>query len=111
MLTTDDPLLLREKDERGVIRVTLNRPQSFNALSEEMIDALEREIASIEHDASARVLVLAGAGRAFCAGHDLKEMRAAPSLPGYEGLFARCAHMMLGLQRLPIPVIARVHGI
>jgi enoyl-CoA hydratase/carnithine racemase len=111
MLTTDDPLLLRAKDARGVITLTLNRPQAFNALSEAMLEALQTEIDTIARDASARVVVLGGAGRAFCAGHDLKEMRAAPSLAYYQELFARCTKVMLGLQRLPVPVIARVHGI
>lgn len=111
MLTTDDPLLLRERDERGVIRLTLDRPQNFNALSEAMIDALDAEIEQIARDGSARVLVLGAIGRAFSAGHDLREMRATPSLEGYEGLFGRCARMMLRLQELPIPVIAKVQGI
>jgi enoyl-CoA hydratase/carnithine racemase len=104
-------LVLREADQRGVVRLTLNRPQAFNALSEAMLAALKAEFDAIAQDEAARVVVLAGAGRAFCAGHDLKEMRAAPSLEYYEGLFARCTDVMLAIQRLPVPVIARVHGI
>lgn len=111
MLTTDDPLLMYSKDARGVAMLTLNRPQAFNALSEAMIAALQHELDTIARDDSVRVLVLAAAGKAFCAGHDLKEMRAAPSLEYYQRLFAQCARMMLALQRLPVPVIARVHGI
>ncbi len=111
MLTTDDPLLRVTKDPRGVITVTLNRPQAFNALSEAMLAALQTEFDAIARDDSARVVVLAAAGRAFCAGHDLKEMRADPSLGYYERLFAQCAALMLSLQRLPLPVIARVQGI
>ena len=111
MLTTDDPLLLRSQDARGAITVTLNRPQSFNALSEAMLAALQAEFDAIANDGSARVVVLAAAGKAFCAGHDLKEMRAAPSLDYYRALFDRCTRMMLSIQRLPVPVIARVQGI
>jgi enoyl-CoA hydratase/carnithine racemase len=111
MLTTDDPLLRADKDARGVITLTLNRPQAFNALSEAMLAALQRELDIISGDDTARVLVIAAAGRAFCAGHDLKEMRASPSQDYYERLFSQCTQMMMSLQRLPIPVIAKVHGI
>jgi enoyl-CoA hydratase/carnithine racemase len=111
MLTTDDPLLRADKDARGVITLTLNRPQAFNALSEAMLAALQRELDIIARDDTARVLVIAAAGRAFCAGHDLKEMRASPSQDYYERLFAQCTQMMMSVQRLPIPVIAKVHGI
>jgi enoyl-CoA hydratase/carnithine racemase len=111
MLTTDDPLLRADKDARGVITLTLNRPQAFNALSEAMLAALQRELDNIAGDDTARVLVIAAAGRAFCAGHDLKEMRASPSQDYYERLFSQCTQMMMSLQRLPIPVIAKVHGI
>jgi enoyl-CoA hydratase/carnithine racemase len=111
MLTTDDPLLRADKDARGVITLTLNRPQAFNALSEAMLAALQRELDLISGDDTARVLVIAAAGRAFCAGHDLKEMRASPSQDYYERLFSQCTQMMMSLQRLPIPVIAKVHGI
>jgi enoyl-CoA hydratase/carnithine racemase len=104
-------LVLREADRRGVVRLTLNRPQAFNALSEAMLAALQAQFDAIAEDEAARVVVLAGAGRAFCAGHDLKEMRAKPSLEYYENLFARCTDVMLAIQRLPVPVIARVHGI
>ena len=111
MLTTDDPLLLRTTDARGVITLTLNRPQAFNALSEAMLDALQTELDLIAGDATARVLVIAASGRAFCAGHDLREMRAEPSLAYYQRLFAQCGRMMLSIQALPVPVIARVQGI
>src|SRR5690349_14060213 len=106
-----EPLVRRERDARGVITLTLNRPQAFNALSEALLAALQGELDALEIDASARVLVLAGAGKAFCAGHDLREMRAQPSLEYYQRLFTQCSQMMLTLRRLPIPVIARVHGI
>lgn len=111
MTTAAAPLLRREQDGRGVVTLTLNRPQAFNALSAELIAALQEELDTLDTDATARVLVLAGSGKAFCAGHDLREMRAQPSLPYYQDLFAQCSRMMLSLQRLPIPVIARVQGI
>jgi enoyl-CoA hydratase/carnithine racemase len=102
--------VLRTQDARGVVTLTLNRPKAFNALSEAMLEAMQAEIDRVATDETARVVVIAAAGRAFCAGHDLKEMRAQPTLAYQERLFAQCAHMMLGLQRLPVPVIARVHG-
>ena len=111
MLTTDDPLLLRTQDPRGVITLTLNRPQAFNALSEAMLTALQAELDAIAQDGSARLLILKAAGKAFCAGHDLKEMRAEPSQAYYETLFAQCGRMMMAIQRLPVPVIAQVQGI
>ena len=111
MLTTDDPLLLRAQDARGVITLTLNRPQAFNALSEAMLAALQTELDLIAQDEHARLLVIKASGKAFCAGHDLKEMRAAPSQAYYETLFAQCGRMMLSLQQLPMPVIAQVEGI
>jgi enoyl-CoA hydratase/carnithine racemase len=106
-----ESLVLRSVDERGVITLTLNRPQAFNALSQDMLAALAAEFEAIARDASARVVVLGAAGRAFCAGHDLKEMRAEPSLAYYERLFAQCSQTMLAIQRLAVPVIARVQGI
>jgi len=106
-----EPVVLRSQDMRGVITLRLNRPQAFNALSEAMLLALQREFEAIAEDESVRVVVLAAEGKAFCAGHDLKEMRAAPSLDYYQRLFTQCAEMMLGIQRLPVPVIARVQGI
>jgi enoyl-CoA hydratase/carnithine racemase len=111
MLTTDDPLLMRRQDARGVITLTMNRPQAFNALSEAMLDALQTELDVIAQDGSARLVVIAAAGKAFCAGHDLKEMRAEPSQQYYETLFAQCGRMMMSIQRLPVPVIAQVQGI
>jgi len=102
---------LRSQDTRGVVTLTLNRPQAFNALSEAILEALQREFDAIAKDESVRVVVLAAEGKAFCAGHDLKEMRAKPSLDYYQRLFAQCSEMMLSVQRLPVPVIARVQGI
>jgi enoyl-CoA hydratase/carnithine racemase len=107
----EEPVVLVSRDVRGVVTLTLNRPQAFNALSEAMLAALQRKFDAIAEDESARVAVLAAEGKAFCAGHDLKEMRAKPSLNYYERLFSQCSEMMLRIQRLPVPVIARVQGI
>ena len=103
--------LLFERDARGVVTLTLNRPQAFNALSESMLLALQSALDRVAADEQARVVVIAASGKAFCAGHDLKEMRASPSLDYYEGLFAQCGRMMMSIQRLPVPVIARVQGV
>jgi len=107
----EKPVVLRTQDERGVVSLTLNRADTFNALSESMLAALQLEFDAIAEDESVRVVVLAAEGKAFCAGHDLKEMRAKPSLEYYERLFSQCSEMMLAIQRLPVPVIARVQGI
>jgi enoyl-CoA hydratase/carnithine racemase len=109
-MNNTEALVLKQQDTRGVVTLTLNRPQAFNSLSEALLDALQRELDAVAADGSARVVVIAAAGKAFCAGHDLKEMRAEPSQAYYEGLFAQCGRMMLTLQALPVPVIARVHG-
>ncbi|MDE2094133.1 MAG: enoyl-CoA hydratase [Burkholderiales bacterium] len=111
MSTTTEAAVLRSRDARGVITLTLNRPQAFNSLSEELLTTLQAELDAVAADQTARVVVLAAAGRAFCAGHDLKEMRADPSLGYYQRLFAQCGAVMLAVQRLPVPVIARVHGV
>jgi len=107
----NEPLVQREADSRGVVTLTLNRPQAYNALSEAMLSALQAELDRVAADGQARVVVLAAAGKAYCAGHDLKEMRAEPSQARYERLFAQCGRMMMTLQQLPVPVIARVQGI
>lgn len=107
----DQPLLLHHRDDRGVVTLTLNRPQAFNALSESMLAALDEAIDAVARDDSVRVVVLGASGKAFCAGHDLKEMRAEPSLGYYQRLFAQCTAVMLAIQRLPVPVIARVQGL
>lgn len=112
-MTTPDaePILLHARDARGVHTLTLNTPKAFNALSEAMLEALSAKLDEIAADEGARVLVIAAAGKAFCAGHNLKEMRANPRLEYYQQLFARCSRMMLQIQRLPVPVIARVQGL
>ena len=110
-MSTLEPLVIHETDARGIATLTLNRPQAFNSLSEAMLDALQSALERVAADETARVVVIAASGKAFCAGHDLKEMRAEPSQGYYERLFAQCARMMLTIQQLPQPVIARVHGI
>jgi enoyl-CoA hydratase/carnithine racemase len=108
---SEEPLVLHEKDSRGLVTLTMNRPQAFNALSEAMLDALQAALDRVAADERARAVVIAASGKAFCAGHDLKEMRAEPSLDYYQRLFDQCGRMMMSLQRLPVPVIARVQGI
>jgi enoyl-CoA hydratase/carnithine racemase len=106
----DEALLLRH-DEAGVATLTLNRPKQYNALSEELLDEIQHALEAIATDLSVRVVVIAGAGSAFCAGHDLKQMRATPRKTYYDQLFAQCSRMMMTLSSLPQPVIARVQGI
>ena len=105
------PPVLHTRDARGVHTLTLNRAASFNTLGEAMLAALQSALDAIGLDASARVLVIAAQGKAFCAGHNLKEMGAQPELDYYQKLFAQCTRVMLGIQNLPVPVIARVHGL
>lgn len=107
----EEPWVLRHDDDRGVTTLTLNRPQAFNALSEGLLDALQQHLDDLAQDSHLRVLVIAAKGKAFCAGHDLKEMRAEPSLSYYQTLFSQCGRMMMSLQKLPVPVIAQVQGI
>jgi enoyl-CoA hydratase/carnithine racemase len=104
-------LLLHTRDARGVHRLTLNHPTSFNTLSEAMLTALQSALTAIAQDEQARVVVLAATGKAFCAGHNLKDMRAQPQLAYYQKLFTQCSRMMLAIQNLPVPVIARVQGL
>ncbi len=110
-MSTTSELVLREQDPQGVVTLTLNRPDAFNSLSEAMLAALQSQWVSIAADESVRVVILAANGRAFCAGHDLKEMRAEPSMAYYQRLFADCARMMMAIQQLPVPVIAKVQGV
>ncbi len=105
------PLLLRQDDGRGLCTLTLNRPEAFNALSEELLAALQAELDRLAQEPDLRVVVIGAAGKAFCAGHDLKQMRAEPSLTYYQSLFAQCGRMMMSLQKLPVPVIAKVQGV
>ncbi len=104
-------LLLRHDDGRGVTTLTLNRAEAFNALSEDLLTALQAQLDQLATDEQLRAVVIAASGKAFCAGHDLKEMRAQPSLAYYERLFSQCSQVMLSLKQLPVPVIAQVQGL
>jgi enoyl-CoA hydratase/carnithine racemase len=104
------PLVLQQQ-KGAVAYLTLNRPAQYNALSEEMLAAVEAALDKVAADAGTRVVVLAGAGKAFCAGHDLKQMKSNPSVDYYRRLFADCSRLMMRIQSMPQPVIARVHGI
>ena len=105
-----DQLVEVQRSPQGVVRITLNDPQRFNALSAEMLVALQQALDAVAADASVRVVVLAAHGKAFCAGHNLKDMAANPQLAYYQQLFAQCSRVMVSIARLPVPVIARVHG-
>lgn len=104
------PLLLRG-DEAGIATLTLNRPAARNALSLGLMASLQAALDDIAADPAVRVVVIAGNGPAFCAGHDLREVRATPTRAAYEDLFRRCSHLMQSLTRLPQPVIAAVRGV
>ena len=109
-ITELEPYVLRA-DCGGVATLTLNRPSQFNALSSAMLGALQAELDAIAADPALRVVVIAGAGKAFCAGHDLKEMRANHSKAFMQALFKQCGKMMMTITQMPQPVIARIHGI
>ena len=108
--TQTEALLLTET-KNGVATLTLNRPAQFNALSGALIDEMQATLERVAADPGIRVVVLAAQGRGFCAGHDLKELRAMAGVAEVEALFARCSRMMMTITRLPKPVIARVHGL
>ena len=103
------PVLLRE-DRDGIATLTMNRPQQMNLLTSGMLTALQDSFDSIQKNPDIRVVVLAAAGKGFCAGHDLKEIRALGEQPKIAGLFAQCSRMMTAIQSLPQPVIAKVQG-
>ncbi|MFN4136319.1 MAG: enoyl-CoA hydratase [Novosphingobium sp.] len=104
-------LVVRTSDGRGRADIVLNRPDKFNALSEAMLAALLAELAALASDPLLRVVVLSGAGKVFCAGHDLAEMQASRSLDHFRKLFAACTEVMEAIVALPVPVIAKVHGV
>jgi enoyl-CoA hydratase/carnithine racemase len=107
---TDIALVVRH-DAAGVATLTLNRPSQFNSLSEALLTELQAALDAIAADGSVRVVVIAGAGKAFCAGHDLKQMRSNHSKDYMQALFRQCGRMMTTVTQLPQPVIARVHGV
>ena len=111
MQTELPPLLLHTRDDRGVHTLVLNRANTFNALSDDMLAALLAALDFVALDATARMVVIAATGKAFCAGHNLKDMHANPKLAYYQQLFAQCTRMMLAIQNLPVPVIAKVQGL
>lgn len=110
MNTNAEDLLQITRDARGVVTLTLNDPARFNALGSGMLTALQQALEEAGRDEAVRVVVLAAAGKAFCAGHNLKDMAANPELAYYQKLFAQCSRMMLTILKLPVPVIARVQG-
>jgi len=110
-VTTESEALLLRQDSGGVATLTLNRPAQFNSLSQALLAELQRQLDAIAADSSIRAVVIAGAGRAFCAGHDLKEMRSNHSKPYMQALFRQCGRVMTTLTEIPQPVIARVQGI
>jgi enoyl-CoA hydratase/carnithine racemase len=108
-MTTSGALLLSDRID-GVLTLTLNRPDQFNALSEELLAELQGQLDAAVQDDDLRCVVLAANGKAFCAGHDLKQMRANPDQQYYQQLFAQCGRVMQSIVNLPVPVIARVQG-
>jgi enoyl-CoA hydratase/carnithine racemase len=106
----NEALLLRD-DRDGIATLTLNRPDKFNALSTELMGAIQDQLDALMDDRSIKVVVIAANGRAFCAGHDLQEMKAMDGRAPLEALFKQCSRMMTSLTRIPQPVIARVHGV
>lgn len=106
----DVPLVLR-RNQDGIATLTLNRPRAYNALSIAHMEALLGELANLDKDPEIAVVVIEGAGRGFCAGHDLKELQANPDVSFREQTFKTCSAMMLAVTRLRQPVIAKIHGI
>ena len=102
--------ILLSSHNSGITTLTLNRPAQYNALSTEMLEAISRELDRLTNDGKTRAVVIAANGKAFCAGHDLKQMREKEDLASHQSLFSSCSEVMMKLQRLPQPVIARVHG-
>jgi enoyl-CoA hydratase/carnithine racemase len=109
-VTSEQPILLRE-DKDGVTTLTLNRPAQYNALSSELLAELQAALDAIDADDSVRVVIIAANGKAFCPGHDLKQMRSSEEREFHQALFEQCSKMMLSINQLQQPVIARVHGI
>ena len=100
-----------QEHKNGVVTLTLNRPKQYNALSEAMLDTLQGHLEAIAENEALRLVILQGAGKVFCAGHDLKEMIVNRKETYYQTLFKKCSKMMMTLNQMPQPVIARIHGI
>lgn len=109
-VTNTDAYLLRD-NQNGITTLTLNRPQEYNVLSEEMLNALSQELTQIAQDDTVRVVILAATGKAFCSGHNLKQMRSQPERDYHQQLFTLCSLVMQQILRLPQPVIAKVQGL
>jgi len=109
--TDDAQEVLMRRDDGPIASLCLNRPKAYNALSIELMESLIEALDGIARDGDVKAVIVAGSGRGFCAGHDLKELRANPGRPFYEKTFQTCATLMLAITRLPQPVIAQVHGI
>jgi enoyl-CoA hydratase/carnithine racemase len=105
-----EAILLRD-DQNGITTLTLNRPAQYNALSSTMLDALQQQLDSINTDESVRVVIISANGKAFCPGHDLKEMRTSEDRAFHQALFDRCGRMMMSINQLRQPVIAQVNGV
>ncbi len=103
-------ILLTHRDARGVYTLTLNTPASFNALGFQLLAAVQQALDTVAADEQARAVVIAAAGKAYCAGHNLKDMASHPQEDYYQSLFTQCSRMMISIARLPVPVIARVQG-
>ncbi len=103
--------VLQVQVDRGVATLTLNRPGQYNALSAQLLAELQRTLDRVGADASVQVVIIAANGKAFCAGHDLKELRARQDRPYHQDIFGQSASIMLAINRLPQPVIAQVQGI
>ena len=108
--TSGNDLILLRHDEDGIATLTLNRPDKFNALSTELMGLIEQQLDSLSGDKSIRTVIIAANGKAFCAGHDLREMSDDPGEEAIQALFDQCSRMMVSLTQIPQPVIARVHG-
>ena len=107
---TSTSLVLKNAYSPGIVNLTLNNPSQYNALSEEMLSAMISTIDEIKDDPDIKVVILSANGKAFCAGHDLKQMRARPDQSYYEDLFSRCTEMMMALASMPQIVVAKVDG-
>lgn len=103
--------VLLQSSQDGIVTLTLNRPRQYNALSAELLTALQSALDAIAEDETIRVVIIAASGKAFCAGHDLKEMRSSDDRAFHQALFDQCGRMMLSINQLPQPVIAQVNGI
>ena len=107
----DDAMLLRRDRGGGVVHLILNRPRAFNSLSSDLMAMMQTEMNAIAADPGARVVIVEGAGRGFCAGHDLKEVTSLKTVEARQALMAQCCKLMLSVVHCPKPVIAKVHGV